>query len=154
MDSCSQDMFSASPLHCISLRSDIDRNVFLAILSSRVAFWLWHVEGDGFHVTADFLRRLPLWRIGSIETYKPRLAQLGIQAWSQALKTRVRSVNGGKATYSFHCPFETAVVNEIDHLLLSATSSPNTYFTAISDFVTSTVSIDGSARRLRQKLIN
>lgn len=139
---------SASPLHAVTFLSDVDRNIGFAVLSSRLAFWLWHVQGDGFHVTADFLERLSLWSKALLSPFRVELAGLGSQAWEQAARTKVRSLNGGKVTYSFHCPFDTVTVNEIDKLLLSTVPQARQSLEAVAKFVSDTVSIDGSRRRL------
>ena len=44
------------------MRREEHAEVVFAILSSRLTYWLWHVEGDGFHVGAWFVKQLPFGR--------------------------------------------------------------------------------------------
>lgn len=86
-----------------------------ALLNSRLAFWLWHVTGDGFHVTGTLPRRLPVpW---TDEDCTERLARLGDQLWRAALQSPVVSNNRGRTTVAYPAwPFKE-IVDEIDALL-------------------------------------
>lgn len=143
----SKDEPSASPLHLLTFTSLRQREIAFALLSSSVAFWLWHVEGDGFHVTAEFLRRLPLWHNSFFITESEELALLGQEAWQVAREKSLRSLNGGKVTYSFHSSYAADHVKAIDLRILSSTPHPAKYKVALDEFIHSVVSIDGSSRR-------
>ena len=143
-------VFSQSPLHALLFDSADTRNAAFAMLSSRLFFWLWHVEGDGFHVNGEFLTKNALWRIGHSPARTLKLARLGAAVWERAAKTRLVSLNGGRATYSFHCPFDDEVVEQIDQLILDAIGAPAESMPALRTFITQTTSIDGSNRRLTQ----
>jgi hypothetical protein len=138
---------SESPLHALVFEGSTHRNIGLAILASSMAFWLWHTEGDGFHVTADFLARLPLWGAPLSDAQLSNLSVLGRRAWDEAARTRVRSVNGGKATYSFHCAFDSPTIEAIDQLLMSTVSNVQNAHEALGTFINCTTSIDGTKRR-------
>ena len=112
-----------------------------------MAFWLWHTEGDGFHVTANFLQRLPLWGAPLSDEHMSKLSVLGRRAWNEAALTRLKSVNGGRATYSFHCAFDSPTIEAIDHLLMSVTSNIQNAAETLGTFIGHTTSIDGSKRR-------
>lgn len=72
-----------------------------AVLSSFVVFWLWRVEGDGFHVTRRFIERIPFGR--SVLTL-PRIeafALLGDKIWHDVRGRQVISVNAGRRSIAF-----------------------------------------------------
>src|SRR3990172_5900138 len=49
---------SENPIHCLEFISEAEVSTAFAILSSRLVFWLWHVQADGFHVPGWFIRGL------------------------------------------------------------------------------------------------
>ena len=83
-----------------------------ALLSSHFAFWLWHVTGDGFHVSS----RLP-WSIPAPTDNKAieRLADLGMQLWQQAKHSPVISKNRGRITLSYPTWMYGDLLAQIDH---------------------------------------
>lgn len=93
--------------------SDLQASAAYALLSSRLAFWLWHVTGDGFHVTTTLHRRLPVPQGGDGKRVK-RLAELGNQLWEAALGGPVVSSNRGRTTVSYPTWPYTTLVDQID----------------------------------------
>jgi len=83
-----------------------------ALLSSRLAFWLWHVTGDGFHVTGSLVRRLPVppEHAESVE----RLAELGDRLWKAALQSPVISSNRGRTTVAYPTWPHSDLIDELD----------------------------------------
>ena len=51
---------SQNPLSLLQFRTEAHASAAYAVLCSRVAFWLWHVTGDGFHVTTTLTRLCPV----------------------------------------------------------------------------------------------
>lgn len=89
-----------------------------AVLSSRIIFWLWRVESDGFHVTGQFLENLPF-RVGGLGRSVPRLAELGRELWKDVLGRAVWSVNKGRKTVAY--PSTTSpLLNAVDEGVLEA----------------------------------
>lgn len=138
--------FSSSPLNKISFAEVEIAQAAIAILSSRLSFWLWHVEGDGFHVTSDFLRRLPLWVALRSKPTCARLAEFGSVYWAAAKTHRVESINGGKQTSSFHTGYGYPLFAEVDELLLGVLGSPIKSSNFLDSFIKATVSVDGTQR--------
>ena len=137
---------SSSPLNKISGPDAGVSRAVLAILCSRLSFWLWHVEGDGFHVTSEFLRRLPLWSLLVSKRTRARLADLGDAFWAAAATNRVDSVNGGRQTFSFHAGYSNSIYGELDELLLVEIGSPVKSPSFLDSFIDATVSVDGTRR--------
>ena len=83
-----------------------------AVMCSRLAFWLWHVTGDGFHVTGSLFRHIPVpW---DDEGRAERLANLGDRLWKTALDNAVISNNRGRSTVAFPSRFQPELIDEID----------------------------------------
>ena len=138
--------FSSSPLNEVGVTNSETAYAAIAIIASRLAFWMWHVEGDGFHVTIDFLKRLPMWNALNNNDARKQLTVLGRQFWSAARAQRVDSVNGGKQTSSFHTGYQHPIYQEVDDLLLETLGIGHEASRFLDDFIEATVSVDGSRR--------
>ena len=137
--------YSASPVNALTFAARADALAAFALLTSRLCYWLWHVEGDGFHVTAEFLRRLPLWALLEAEDSRQSLAPLGGQLWRAAAGAITGSVNGGKQTYSFHCGYEHWAARRVEQLLTDFYHE-ETLSECLDQFIDAAVSVDGACR--------
>lgn len=83
-----------------------------AVLNSRVAFWLWHATGDGFHVTDRLLSQVPMPEPGAeaVET----LARLGELLWQSVCHQPVVSRNRGRTTVAYPGWTIAELVDQID----------------------------------------
>lgn len=88
-----------------------------AALSSRLTYWLWRVEGDGFHVTADFLKSIPYQPWAFDEGIQGILARLGKDLWERAQTNPVRAVNASRETVSYVASDADELLSEIDAAL-------------------------------------
>jgi hypothetical protein len=85
-----------------------------AILSSTFVYWLWRVDGDGFHVPSSWALHLPFsWRPTAPDH---ELARLGRLAWEGALDQPVVAVNKGRRTVSYRAA--DSYVDAIDREVL------------------------------------
>lgn len=141
--------YSSSPLNALVFNSDDDAYAAFALMSSRLCFWLWHVEGDGFHLTIDFLKRLPLWGIFSSDVAKSSLSKYGKILWQFTQKTAVGAVNGGKQTYSFHGGYDHPVAVKIEQVLVDHLHLSEDVPRWLDDFIQATVLINGKHRLRR-----
>lgn len=85
-----------------------------AILASRVTFWLWRVEGDGFHVTRRFLTRLPFAVHLLPSRVLSELACVGRELWAAAERRPIVSINKGRRTVSFSSLADPDLVDRAD----------------------------------------
>lgn len=110
---------TGSPLKAIAAGSPEDADALLAILCSRVTYWLWRVEGDGFHVPLGFIKRLP-WNQRLLgESRWAALAAAGRRLWDGMKAYPVFATNAGKRTVTF-CPYGCRdELDQIDTMLLS-----------------------------------
>lgn len=144
--------YSSSPINAIHFNSKADTYAAFALISSRLCFWLWHVEGDGFHLTNDFLKRLPLWSIFSSNAAKASLSKYGKLLWEATQKTAVGAVNAGKQTYSFHCGHNHPMAIEIERILVENLHLNEDVSHWLKEFIQETVSIDGKHRMRKNNL--
>lgn len=103
---------SQNGLHLMQLNSGHQASAAYAVLSSRLAFWTWHVTGDGFHVTAALMRRLPAPPKGSSANF--RLAELGEELWREAQTQTSRSTNRGRTSVTYPTWACADLLDEID----------------------------------------
>ncbi len=134
-----------------------DADFVFACLNSRLTYWLWRVEGDGFHVTRDFVNRLPMHPSnvpkGDLETLQGQSQDL----WREMQRNPVYSVNAGRARTSYYPYAASQNLDVIDSILLKSLSIPVEFTTFLSQFVTNNIiagrfnelSINPALRRLR-----
>lgn len=73
------------------------------------------------------------------------LAAKGRAHWNEIKQLGLRSVNGGKVTYSFHAGYDTCFYNEIDCLILEGLGiQQSTSF--LDQFIANTVHVGGVRR--------
>lgn len=97
----------------LTFASEKHASAAYAVLSSRVAFWLWHVTGDGFHVTGSLCRRMPVPADVSARNLD-RLADLGDRLWKCALQDPLVSSNRGRTTVAYPAWAHADLTDEID----------------------------------------
>jgi hypothetical protein len=90
---------AANPAHIVAFSDDRMAAAAYAALCSRYAFWLWHVTGDGFHVTSRFIESVPLPAPDSPEV--ERLAILGDRLWKAAAQRPALSLNAGRTSVAY-----------------------------------------------------
>jgi predicted RNA methylase len=129
-----------TPLTCLTMATSDDALAVYALLSSRLAYWLWRVLADGFHVSGAFLAGLPL-TLGR-STTRAALATLGRRLAQEVVDYRVVSVNGGKTSITY-CPFACAdTVNELDRVLIDAAALPRSFAEELKQLVHENMVVD------------
>jgi hypothetical protein len=110
-------------LHAISCPSaEVARQVF-AFLSSRLAFWWWHVHGDGFHVSKHVIEAMPIGGMLDCKEYATPLGKMGASLWGEISNSPVISRNRGKTSVAFSAA-SSSLRGEIDKLLIEALDLP------------------------------
>jgi len=138
--------FSSSPLHAMTFADRRAAYAAYAVFSSRLCFWMWRVEGDGFHLSRDFLVGSPLWRALNCPEMIEDLGKHGLAQWLAAKAIGVKSVNGGKVSYSFPPRFGSRDAEIVEKLLLAFFGIERGFSNELAKVVASTVSIDGRCR--------
>ena len=118
------DVTSQSPLHRLRFGSHADAELTYAVLSSRLVYWLWRVEGDGFHVPRWFLAQLPI----SLDAFTGddgvELRLLGKRLWDNVSIRPVVSRNGGSMSVSFDPATDSDTLDAIDATLCRVLNLP------------------------------
>lgn len=141
-DNAAHNSLSESGVHCVECASEKLAKVTFAILSSRLVFWLWHVEGDGFHVSRGLLEKVPFGMNSFTEAQLSALGQLGESLWQDLQQHQIVSVNKGKTTFAFRPLACEALRDEIDSILIKAAGLPVSFQSTLRLFVKDVVVID------------
>ena len=131
--------WSTSKLLHLRFETDQEATRAFAILSSRIAYWLWHVTGDGFHVTQVFVTRLPINDTLLSDASKRELSRLGNQLWEELQGSQSTSINGGRQTIAYRPDASHRVRDEIDSLLLGALGVDPSFGEYLRDFTNAAV---------------
>lgn len=145
----SDDEWSQNKLHRLAFETEGDALCALAVLSSRLTYWLWHAEEDGFHVTRDFLSNLPF-NFNALGSVRTRLMSVGNAMWHGLQSHQVVSRNAGRRTLAYR-PFALDDIRDgADALVIEATGLPSQFGTELREFVRSMTIVDESDDRRRK----
>ena len=126
---------TTSPLCELTLGTPEEADAAYAVLSSRLLYWLWRVEGDAFHVPSGWLRDVPIMGVLHDPPALAQLAEIGRSLWNAVVEHPVVSLNGGKTTLSY-CPHARPdLLDDVDRILLEAIGLPLTFADELSAFV-------------------
>ena len=139
-----QKPLSETPVHCLEFMTEDDASAAFAILNSRIVFWLWHAQSDGFHVPGWFIRDIPFHPENIPKEQMNSLSTLGACLWSKVQYHRFSSINGGKLTYTFRPLSCNEERDEIDAILISAAGLPSEMAFELNKFVQKIVVVDES----------
>ena len=142
--------WSSSTVLALSFATEGGAARAFAMLGSRVAFWLWHVTGDGFHVTRAFVMNLPFSDKLFNESERGHLTRLGTRLWDEVQAQQVVSVNGGRQTVAYRPHASERLRDEIDALLLGALDAEPSFIGYLRAFTRSVVAVDESDETRRR----
>lgn len=152
IDDTSEFPLTESPVHYLEFSSETNASVAYAILSSRLIFWLWHVQSDGFHVSNRFIRSIPFDRESFTSDQLIHLGKLGRSLWKKVQGHRFCSINGGKRTYTFRPLSFNSERDAIDSVLIDAAGLSSEFILELKDFVRKIVIVDADDLK-RQHLL-
>lgn len=143
----SENPLSENTIHSLEFADQATAEIVFAILSSRLTYWLWHIEGDGFHVNASFIHSLPFGRGSLTPAQAEALRASGAQLWQAVQSHRIVSLNKGKQTVAYRpltCETER---DAIDELLIEVATLPKRFRQTLKSFVMDTVVVDDTDAR-------
>lgn len=130
---------TSSRFNCLEFSSPVDADFGFAVTSSRIAYWLWRIEGDGFHLNESFLTRLPFHPSAFSEASIQKLCFLSHALWENLQLHPIEKFNAGVLAVSYR-PYDCIkIINEIDKLLIETYNIPNEFFVALQRFVVETI---------------
>lgn len=144
-----QAPWSSSKVLALEFHSEEAAARAFAYLGSRIAYWLWQVSEDGFHVTRSFVLDLPLTDGICGPRQERALAACGNRLWESVQAQQVVSVNGGRQTISYRPYGSGDVRDEIDALLLHALDIAPSFGSYLRSFLRQTVTVDERDPRRR-----
>lgn len=125
----------SSSLKGLECTTNKDADFVYALMSSRLLYWLWRVEGDGFHLTLSFLGRIPihisLFGKDSID----HLTLLSKELWENLLKNPIESRNAGKTTINYSPELSAHIIDKIDEIVIRNLDLPENFAQYLKEFV-------------------
>ncbi|RUT39398.1 hypothetical protein EJP82_26220 [Paenibacillus anaericanus] len=109
-------------VNCSSMRES--RFVF-ACLASTISYWLWAVQGDGFHFSSQLLKKLPFNKSLFSETSYNRLISLADDLWIELIKYPINKVNSGKSIGNYNFLSCRAIIDQIDNIIIQEVGLPS-----------------------------
>lgn len=144
------------PLHALSCANNSDAVRIFALLSSRLAFWWWHTNGDGFHVSANTLKSMPVGSLFRDSAYEARLAEVGRTLWNRVQSAPVVSVNRGRTSLAFSANAYGKERTQVDELLIEALGLPSDFAGTLERFTqnvaSAEISLDLGERNNQRKI--
>lgn len=139
---------SEHPLHMIRCACREDAMVVFSILSSHLAYWWWHAHGDGFHVSARFLAKLPFGPDLLTGPNRAKLLAAGSQLWLAICSRPIVSVNRGRTSIAFTPNGHDDIRSEIDAILAEHSGLDEQFVQELKQFTARSISatLHGSAR--------
>lgn len=117
------DVLTENPMLALTCPSrDAALQVF-ALLSSGLAFWWWHVHGDGFHVSKHVVVTMPVGEAFRSPPFAAELMRLGGLLWGEVEASPVISRNRGRTSLGFSAA-ASPLRGKIDALLMKALGLP------------------------------
>ncbi|MCU1313969.1 MAG: hypothetical protein JWM54_1726 [Acidobacteriaceae bacterium] len=133
-------IMSTNTMHALTFSTVKDAFAAFSLLSSGLSFWLWHIQGDGFHLSRGFLENFPLGpNLFNAETFE-RLSRAGLELWRDLQSHPVESMNRGRASLSFPASRLRDQQRIIDRIIIEAASLPSAFLDEIDNFIASVVS--------------
>ena len=134
--------WSASTVLALRFADEDEAARGFALLCSRVAYWLWRVNEDGFHVARSFLTGLPFNDRIFNETDRATLTSLGSDLWDRVQDHQIVSVNGGRQTVAYRPNVSGDIRDRIDALLLKALDIDPSFIEYLRAFTRTVVWVD------------
>ncbi len=133
---------STNTIYAIQCKKQMDVHAIYAVLSSRITFWLWHVWGDGFHVTKKFVEDLPIGPAIIQQGTMNELAELGRSLWLKVQLQPTTSCNRGRTSVAFPASAAPELQTRIDQIIISAVGLPQAFLANLDSFVESVISAE------------
>ncbi|HBI01048.1 MAG TPA: hypothetical protein DDY18_05430, partial [Flavobacterium sp.] len=122
-------------LRAVVCRNERESDFLFAVLTSRLVYWLWRVEGDGFHVTQSFLNRIPIHPSQFHQRALKRLSNLSDMLWNDLLKNSIISINSGKKTINYSPKNSSSLIDQIDEEIIASLNIPREFGEYLRDYV-------------------
>ena len=116
----SKIQLSENQLYAIQCASSESAFAVFGILTSHLAYWWWHTQGDGFHVSRRFITNFPF---GNDVLDGPRinlLSEIGSDLWSAVNSGPTMSLNRGRTSLAYNPNCHPQMRRSVDRVLVNA----------------------------------
>lgn len=124
---------SENPLHALSCPTRRVAHQVFAILSSRFAFWWWHIKGDGFHVAKNIIKSLPVGVVLESDGSADELDRLGATLWEEVSSRPILSRNRSRTSIAFS-PIRSEIRAAIDRIVIEGLGLPAEFSNELAEF--------------------
>lgn len=140
--------YISKDLRIYSFEREEDKYYTLAYLNSKLAFWLWTVIGDGFHVTNRLLSALGI--VNDPNAYG-KLVTLGKNFAEEIKKYPTTSVNKGKIITNYEHKYLMDIISQIDAALIEVLNIDKHFLTYLEQWYVDIVNCGRQAANECQK---
>jgi hypothetical protein len=133
------DSVVSPSMRAYTFRTAAEADVVYSCLVSSLAFWLWTVESDGFHVTNSFIQSLPFVPDVFTDRETQVLSELG-KAHDQAIRNNPTiKCNAGLQLLNFNRQSAAHISYQIDEVISRAFNLPSAFIQLVHERVTNLV---------------
>ena len=131
-------LLSEHPLHAIRCASLDDAFAVFAVFSSHLAYWWWHAQGDGFHVTRRFIADFPF----GVDVLggTSELCKNGNELWAVINSRPIVSLNGGRTSLAYTPNGHDRIRRRIDEELAAIAGLSTTFVDELQQFTARSIS--------------
>lgn len=134
------ESWSENALFAVQCSSLAVAHALYAILSSTVAYWWWHVWGDGFHVSKAVIESLPVRNALDDKHVSSELEALGAKLWARVVGSPIVSRNKGRTSLGYAAKGPSLERAAIDRVLINALGLDSNFEHELARFYEGTVS--------------
>lgn len=125
----------ANHLCCVRFQTPEIADAAFALSVSNTSYWLWRVEGDGFHLPKGFLFDLPFGDLLASRHCVEQLAPRGKAIWRAMKAHPVVSLNKGVKSISYSPACAVDTVAEVDFLVQGFFGLPEEFPEHLREYV-------------------
>ena len=116
-----------------------DALLIFGLLLSKISYWLWRVEGDGFHLTKNFIMKLPFLCNEFSPKEKDTIINNAIELWNKMREKPITTKNSDVVSVTY-CPYNIGNnLDIIDKIILKHYGFRQEYHCYFKDFVNNTI---------------
>jgi hypothetical protein len=130
---------SEHPLHAINCVSREDALAVFALFSSHFAYWWWHTQGDGFHVSRRMLATFPFGMETLTGRSAARLTECGEELWNTIRNSPIISLNRGRTSLAFTPNGNDGIRRKSDEILAEVAGIQSSFVDELQQFTAHTV---------------
>lgn len=132
-------VLSEHQLHVVRCATRKSALAIFAILTSHLAYWWWHVHGDGFHVSRRFISDLPIGAEDLTEELVDVLSEDGLKLWNRIKARPIMSLNRGRVSLAYSPNGHNDIRRDIDQRLGKLTGLTEAFINDLQQFTARTV---------------